>query len=196
METMPFIKTEALFVMCVLTLPGAVFAQKPDTDSASEPPESSQHRYARLKYEAAETKSAPIMQRAERLAAIHVCLEEGKKCQLDDGTVQAGVREYCPRMQQGLAQHSNEAPERKVLIQRLLIAECRLVLSKSAQAMVEEADALNVPNLKQQMDHADECAALYRSTIDKKVSDMTTRKTDNVKACKAMDLYPPQGTLE
>ena len=45
---------------------------------------------------------------------------------------------------------------------------------------------------KMRLDHVDECLAVYNKTIDKKISDLTTRDVDSVAACKAAELYPPQ----
>jgi hypothetical protein len=36
------------------------------------------------------------------------------------------------------------------------------------------------------------CAAIYQSTIDKKVRDLTVREEEQVRTCQALDLYPPR----
>jgi hypothetical protein len=36
------------------------------------------------------------------------------------------------------------------------------------------------------------CAAVYRNTADKKVSDLTVKEGQQVRACQAVGLYPPQ----
>jgi len=36
------------------------------------------------------------------------------------------------------------------------------------------------------------CRAIYRSTIDKKVNELTVREDQQVRACQALDMYPPQ----
>ena len=36
------------------------------------------------------------------------------------------------------------------------------------------------------------CTAIYQSTIDKKVKDLTVREEEQVRACQALDLYPPR----
>jgi hypothetical protein len=41
-----------------------------------------------------------------------------------------------------------------------------------------------------QLAYVDDCTAIYQKTIDMKQSDLTTRQADQVKACKALDLYP------
>jgi len=50
--------------------------------------------------------------------------------------------------------------------------------------------------LEKVVSHVDECKELYTKTIDMKVSDMTQRQTDNIKACKALASYPPATSLE
>jgi hypothetical protein len=42
------------------------------------------------------------------------------------------------------------------------------------------------------LDHVDDCLKTYHNTIDKKVSDQTTREVDQIKACREEHLYPPQ----
>ena len=45
--------------------------------------------------------------------------------------------------------------------------------------------------LRLRMDSADVCLNLYRETIDRKLSDLTTRESDQITACKSIDNYPP-----
>jgi hypothetical protein len=52
--------------------------------------------------------------------------------------------------------------------------------------------ASQLPTLKSRLQHADECVAFYKKTIDEKVSDLTNRESEQIKACKAIDLYPPE----
>ena len=48
-----------------------------------------------------------------------------------------------------------------------------------------------LPTLESRIRHADDCVAVYQKTIDKKVSDLTTRESEQIKACQSEDLYPP-----
>jgi hypothetical protein len=41
-----------------------------------------------------------------------------------------------------------------------------------------------------QLARVDECKKTYRTTIDKRTSDLTVRESTAVKACRALDLYP------
>ena len=41
-----------------------------------------------------------------------------------------------------------------------------------------------------QLAKVDECKKTYRTTIDKKTSDLTVRESTAVKECQALDLYP------
>ena len=36
------------------------------------------------------------------------------------------------------------------------------------------------------------CAGIYKTTADKKVSDLTVKEAQQVQACQALGLYPPQ----
>jgi hypothetical protein len=42
------------------------------------------------------------------------------------------------------------------------------------------------------LQHADECAVIYKKTIDEKAADITTRESEQIKACQSVDLYPPR----
>jgi hypothetical protein len=44
---------------------------------------------------------------------------------------------------------------------------------------------------EQKLRVADPCVAVYRTTIDKKAGDITTREADGIKGCKNFDMYPP-----
>jgi hypothetical protein len=62
-------------------------------------------------------------------------------------------------------------------------------LSEIAQA--HDTIAAAMPLLEARVDHADDCAGVYRKTIDLKVADMTNCESDQVKGCKEAGLYPP-----
>jgi len=47
---------------------------------------------------------------------------------------------------------------------------------------------------KTQLESVDACVNTYHAIIDKKVSDFTQWEPDLVKACKALDIYPPPVT--
>ena len=49
---------------------------------------------------------------------------------------------------------------------------------------------------KLQLEHVDECVGIYGATVDKKMSDLTVRETEQVKACQSLDLYPPTKAKE
>jgi hypothetical protein len=46
--------------------------------------------------------------------------------------------------------------------------------------------------LEFRLKHADDCVAVYQTTIDKKLSDVTNRESDQIKTCKSANLYPPE----
>ena len=52
--------------------------------------------------------------------------------------------------------------------------------------------AIDLPTLQRRLDLVDSCLSIYRSTIDKKMADYTTREAELVKSCGVIDLYPPE----
>jgi hypothetical protein len=69
--------------------------------------------------------------------------------------------------------------------------ECGRFYKPRMQALYDEADLI-----KAQLEKVDECRKVYRSTIDKKTSDLTVRESTVVKACQALNLYPLEMPVE
>ena len=63
--------------------------------------------------------------------------------------------------------------------------------TKNARFVMERV-AVILAQLKTQLDDVDHCLKIYYTTIDKKMSDQTTREVGQIKACQAEDLYPPR----
>ncbi len=61
-----------------------------------------------------------------------------------------------------------------------------------AIAKAHDQIAEELPTLGSRLKRADDCVAVYKKTIDEKVSDLTNRESEQIKACKAIDLYPPE----
>jgi hypothetical protein len=87
--------------------------------------------------------------------------------------------------------------------------ETRLRLEKEKREHEEtfaealpEAEALLTQEKKDKADAAkraaevnrirNTCRAVYASTIDQKISDLTVRQTEQAQACRLMNLYPPR----
>jgi hypothetical protein len=70
--------------------------------------------------------------------------------------------------------------------------EQQAVLTKldRLKEQIRDAQALSETRAAQ-LQHADECASVYRATIDRKNVDLTVRQTEHIASCKALDLYPP-----
>jgi hypothetical protein len=67
-------------------------------------------------------------------------------------------------------------------------------LLRQAELLRKQLDVAT-PQLKvlqARLQHADECVQVFHETIDAKVSDLTIRQTELVKACQSMNLYPPE----
>jgi hypothetical protein len=65
-----------------------------------------------------------------------------------------------------------------------------LAQARTLQNLQSRLDA-EVHRAMSQMQYADDCAAVFRQTIDKKNGDLTTRETELIGSCKALDQYPP-----
>jgi TonB family protein len=69
--------------------------------------------------------------------------------------------------------------------EKALLAEMRR-LGDEHHAVVSQLDGLTF-----RMEHADDCLKIFNETIDKKMSDMTTRDTEGAQMCRSANLYPP-----
>jgi ketopantoate reductase len=101
----------------------------------------------------------------------------------------------------GSAEHKYLVAKQKANIEAALvvlkaIVDCRLGHASAS----EECDRFYQPRMRAihdeadliaaQLERVDECRKVYRSTIDKKMSDLTVRESTAVKACQALGLYP------
>ena len=185
-------------------LTSAMFGQAQNPKAKTEPSkqairaESPEHKFARTALEDMNVKTASIKAEDAKLGAITDCLsaetekdvalmaeyenEHGKQerhtCRLPEAEVTAAIDKYCTPIQKG--QKNYAGCSLPVLRQRMAIAN-----------IVEEAHS-KIETLTAQIEHADNCTAVYRATIDKKVSDLTTRQSDQVNMCKSLDQYPPK----
>lgn len=62
---------------------------------------------------------------------------------------------------------------------------CEIQYDPILQALTILADLID-----SQLEHVDACTKTYRTTIDKKASELTVRETTSMKACQALRLYP------
>jgi hypothetical protein len=67
-----------------------------------------------------------------------------------------------------------------------------LLLKRLADGEQKNTVLADIDRLKERLELVDPCLRLYRTTIDKKVSDLTTRETEQIPACRSLDLYPPR----
>jgi hypothetical protein len=65
------------------------------------------------------------------------------------------------------------------------VDDCARIYKPLMSEIDKEYDLINA-----QIEKVDECSKVYRSTIDKKQSDLTVRESQAVKACIVLDLYP------
>jgi hypothetical protein len=79
-----------------------------------------------------------------------------------------------------------EAPQRRLAAERK---------QKEAAEAARLAKIKAVEDIKAAEDRAKTraaCSAIYQSTIDKKVKDLTVREDQQIRACQALGLYPPR----
>jgi hypothetical protein len=191
-------------LMVCLPLMGVVLGQAQNRKATTAPSkqeiraESPEHKFARSALEDMNVRAASIKAKYAKLKAITDCLnaetekdmslmaayesEHGKQerhtCQLPEAEVTAAIDEYCTPM---LKRAEN-------------YAGCSLNAMKEREAyrnLVDEYDSA-IKTLTARLEHADTCIAVYSATIDKRVSDLTTRQSDQVNMCKSLDQYPPK----
>jgi len=56
----------------------------------------------------------------------------------------------------------------------------------------DESTKDDMKKLRDQLEVVDSCALIYRTTIDKRSADITTRESELIMACKMLELYPPE----
>jgi hypothetical protein len=89
-----------------------------------------------------------------------------------------------------LAQNSNHrvlAPEEAKKEELEAARQKRLTAERNRKRAEEEAKSA-----EEQRKIREACSALYQNTADKKIKDLTVREDQQVRACQALDLYPPQ----
>ena len=143
---------------------GLTFGQTPSTTDKETP----EHKAVRLRYELTQDRFA------QRKKDYDARTDEANKVLVSSKATYSTPKEQ--------------------LAEQLRLREQRLKLLKQTEPMAAELDRLNMEltTLEAQLKHVDDCTKAYQTTIDKKVSDLTTRESDTIKACKALDLYPFQ----
>jgi hypothetical protein len=68
-----------------------------------------------------------------------------------------------------------------------------LTLMEEAQDYRSAVRALPaaISTARQQVEIVDSCLKMYRSTIDKRTSDLTTREIEGISVCRSLNSYPP-----
>ena len=152
--------------------------------------ESSEHVRARLEYEHALESRSDSYQKEESDwdRSIAFCVTVGPsdpKCTLnmdESGTVGKLVKSICQ-----LYVHHDKKTGKDILDRQ----KCAAAFNRMASAEPITVSLSYVENLKRRIDATDPCLKLYHETIDKKIADLTTRESDQIQACKALDMYPP-----
>jgi hypothetical protein len=208
----------ARYVLIFLALAIAVLgqAQQPvATVHDKEASESAEHKYAQQKfdeatkrcvgllaeYEALELKIATValkgssysVPESQPVATTCAALKERSALQLKDATqhnelIEQEHKDWADHAIKMIALGRKPGPETHIGGQPV-----PLDMLRQLNALTETHDriASELPTLESRLKHADECVAVYKKTIDEKVADLTTRESEQIKACMALGLYPP-----
>jgi hypothetical protein len=71
----------------------------------------------------------------------------------------------------------------------ILVLESRV---KYADSLAKERAAEEARASEERRKIRDACGLIYKNTADKKVGDVTVKEEQQVRACQALGLYPPQ----
>lgn len=155
--------------------------------------ESPEHLFARLRYEEAKRKGLELLRPSMKAGAISECLhgiadkKNQSKCDLTDDDLQASIQPYCKIDIRQLKERGNGVSAR----QALKLYDCADKIRRTT-GPVPDLSVVPIDRLEKQLLNVDLCVTVYRQTIDKRISDLTTRESDLVNSCKALDLYPPE----
>lgn len=178
----------------LVVLTAAAFGQVQDSKAKTIPSkhviraESAEHELARTALEDTKVKAGSIKAEYSKHRDIEHCLmakaeselgtETHEVCQLTEEEVNAAIEEHCT---------SREKIEKNYAACALSIHD---QLSEPIYGILQKAES-EIETLQARLEHADACAAVYRTTIDKRASDLTVRQADQVRMCKDLDQYPP-----
>ena len=162
-DCVPRLRTQALAVFVISTLAGLVSC----TDTKSQPNSKV----------VAEKSEAPVGESPEHAFAVH--------------RYEASVANLA-KLKKGLAKAEavNDAFEKSGKEDD----GTGLTLMQEAQDYRSAIRAFPaaISTAKQQVEVVDVCLKLYRSTIDKKTSDLTTREIEGISGCRSLNSYPPE----
>jgi hypothetical protein len=171
-----------------LALAVAAFGQTQQSAGPSpdkEAPESAEHKYARQQLEPAAKLMVALGQQATA-----VNKQEDKDC----GPVNLRTVAYDSNGQSFPAppREKKESRADYEVRKNACLAAFRQLQNTPALFAALDAAIQNDKALQFKLDHADDCAAIYQKTIDEKAADTTTRESEQIKACRSADLYPPR----
>jgi len=173
-------------MISALLFAGFLSAQGTTTKASSQrkPVESLEHRFARMNLEKAKEQLALLDKVSGCLKVMNGLRSSGA----EPTPLQAETLQAC-RVLNGVEFGEQErklcnvfrgTPSCDRYELALDVAKTSLALLK--QNIISEAA----------LDDVDKCVRFYRSTIDKKQSDLTQREAGQIKSCQEEDLYPPK----
>jgi hypothetical protein len=177
----------------LLTFVGVTFGQT----KSNKPSESPEHKFARERSERYHKLFAEFEEAEAELQSLddifHKAAMERADKLLEFGRSVAAGKNQDETPQEFLAKLDRDTPSQAPLHkqQDLLNEKVNSILVAMNSMGLRLSSGQDVPLLEQQLQHVDECVAVYHRTIDKKNSDLTVRETEAVNGCKALQLYPP-----
>ena len=160
---MPRLRTQALAVFVVATLAGLVSC----TETKSQPNSKV----------VAEKSEAPVGESLEHAFAVH--RYEARVAVL--GKVKKGLANAEAELDAFVNSGKEDDEWGRTLIEAV----------QEYRSTAREVTA-TTSRAKQQVEVVDVCLKLYRSTIDKKTSDLTTREIEGISECRSLNSYPPE----
>jgi predicted nucleic acid-binding Zn-ribbon protein len=155
--------------------------QRPPVESPQDPNESAEHKHARQNLDQATKSHAELLEQikpiSDKLGQNNAQVERLQKEQMNLNPSKRGFDK---------ASHALTLQIDPILADSNELVSQILTLKRSDEPIMTK-----LPLLKSRLEHADDCVAVYNKTIDEKVSDITTRESEQIKACKSLDLYPP-----
>lgn len=148
-------------LLLAVTFAGFIWAQG-TTTAKTAPAETPEHSFARSQYELAKHEFEESQKDYEEK------FKQNNNCQALDVFIHHPV--------------SVDSVDANMVGCNYETRKARFVMEKIGEMLAQ---------LKTQLDDVDDCLKVYRTTIDKKVSDQTQREVGQIKVCQAEHLYPP-----
>jgi hypothetical protein len=177
---------------------GAKRATAPVAKAAAESPE---HALARKQFEQMRARFESLSGDLSVYSRLTLALEPSTLCSFDKPDNWVRWWRDCHFNMASASQTAGMSEDSLKQAMKLLCSDIQFYEPPSAcydkvQALSadvsKQLEAIDLLAMRVRLERVDPCLRVYRSTIDKKVSDYTTREMDLVNGCRSLDLYPPE----